>query len=80
MAKKRGPLNSDVNYNIKIDYTDIKSYKPRVNSPVFFPEQRINSQILSEALKPIYNKMNGRFLRKKKPHALNGFLKLKQKS
>ena len=49
------PLNSDVNYIIKIDYTDIKSYKPRVNSPVFFPEQRIANQILPEALSPIYN-------------------------
>ena len=49
------PLNSDINYNIKIDYTDIKSYKAPLKVPVFFPEQRINSQILPEALKPIYN-------------------------
>ena len=49
------PLNSDVNYNIKIDYTDIKSYKTPLKVPVFFPEQKITSQILPEALKPIYN-------------------------
>ena len=49
------PLNSDVNYNIKIDYTDIKSYKARLKVPVFFPEQKITNQILPEALKPIYN-------------------------
>ncbi|MGN0756120.1 toxin TcdB middle/N-terminal domain-containing protein [Treponema sp.] len=49
------PLNSDINYNIKIDYTDIKSYKAPLKVPVFFPEQRINSQILPEALSPIYN-------------------------
>ena len=49
------PLNSDVNYNIKIDYTDIKSYKAHLKVPVFFPEQRIANQILPETLKPIYN-------------------------
>ena len=49
------PLNSDVNYNIKIDYTDIKSYKTPLKVPVFFPEQRIANQILPEALKSIYN-------------------------
>ena len=49
------PLNSDVNYNIKIDYTDIKSYKTPLKVPVFFPEQKITNQILPEALKPIYN-------------------------
>ena len=46
------PLNSDVNYNIKIDYTDIKSYKSGLKDPVFFPEQRITS--LPKALSPIY--------------------------
>ncbi|MDY5886073.1 MAG: hypothetical protein SPJ44_07180, partial [Treponema sp.] len=47
------PLNSDVNYKIKIDYTDIKSYKSGLKDPVFFPEQRITS--LPKALSPIYN-------------------------
>ena len=46
-------MNSDVNYNIKIDYTDIKSYKAPLKVPVFFPEQRIAS--LPKALSPIYN-------------------------
>ena len=35
------PLNSDVNYNIKIDYTDIKSYKSRLKAPHFFPQKEI---------------------------------------
>ena len=35
------PLNSDINYNIKIDYTDIKTYKSRLKAPHFFPQKEI---------------------------------------
>lgn len=33
------PIGADVNYNVKINYTDIYSYKPRLLSPVFFPQK-----------------------------------------
>ncbi|MCR5080656.1 MAG: hypothetical protein K6B17_04870 [Treponema sp.] len=33
------PAGADVNYNVKIDYTDIYSYRPRLNAPVFFPQK-----------------------------------------
>ena len=39
-----------------------------------------NTHFIPSQTGTILLKMNGRFLRKKKPHALNGFLKLKQKS
>lgn len=64
------PLNSDVNYNIDLSYTSIKTYKPNILNPEFFPEKEISiyynpkentsveyiaSGIIPKELKELYN-------------------------
>ncbi|MBP5283288.1 MAG: hypothetical protein J6Y93_01300, partial [Treponema sp.] len=64
ITKTEEPIGSDVNYNIKIEYTDLKAYVPLMPAPEFFPEPKLSvpsaDDVLPEEISSLYRPVDSK--------------------